>query len=332
MKHTVVLFTFCFLTQNLMAQEYTPLIIESFERTEYYAESRGQNNAHIAFFWTIESAGDTIIHQKSYQSLRIKQNCQYNLDGDGNEMTTYSEEPCSLVGGIREEDKKIYFYKYDTEGPSWLKVVCPAYVLSSEEEHLLFDFGLKVGDSIELSEIWQKTYAIKIGEGVDSITGNKSHKMLLTNESIEVEWIEGYANSKSLFASYFGINLIGAGMDIYNACLVHDNNAIVKTNCGKCNESEIKSCDELVSTTSFEKNGSTIISPNPVNDIVLIKAHSVILEILVIDAKGHIIDRVHNLNERKNVDIDLSEWLSGVYFIRLKMSSGEWENHRIFKL
>ncbi len=68
---------------------------------------------------------------------------------------------------------------------------------------------------------------------------------------------------------------------------------------------------------SYNQDFSFVASPNPSNGIFNLKSEKEILEYSIVNAAGQTIETVKNVNS-KNVNINLSSFAKGVYFIRVK--------------
>lgn len=72
------------------------------------------------------------------------------------------------------------------------------------------------------------------------------------------------------------------------------------------------------------------IFPNPISDLVQIKSNAVIYKVVIIDTQGNLIFKDENVGT-ENLNLDLSHFRSGVYFIRLETANG-WFIHKAIKI
>jgi len=162
--------------------------------------------------------GDTIIDDIRYSNL-------YDLNYLDNQDTIFVAEHVEkycFLGGIREENKKV-----------WFKM--------GSQEYLLYDFGASIGDTVwhnlayDNASVWYLPYyepSYSIIQGVQIIDGIK-HLYAFTNLDNFNEWIEGIGSPNGLFGhlpmdkclcyEYFGYNL---------GCFKH--NGVVKYRSCEC--------------------------------------------------------------------------------------------------
>lgn len=145
MKPKFVLLFVLFYTTVAYEQNYVPFPSENIQWNVFYASSMyGSPTDTILLKYTIQ--GDTIINEVPYHKL-----CK-NIGSD--EYPQYI-----FAGGLREQDKKVYYY-----GFGYSKSNLSSF---SNKEYLLYDFNKNTGDSVMFDrERWYKIInidSIKIG-------------------------------------------------------------------------------------------------------------------------------------------------------------------------
>lgn len=128
---------------GLKSQNYVPFPTENVQWNVYLKYSISENPTDTVLLRYVLNA-DTIINQVKYNKLCLKSN-----DSDTASNTS--------IGGIREEDKKIYFIGKDFLG------------YPQEEEIILFDFNVQVNDTVFHDDYG---YFFSIIEAIDSIEIN----------------------------------------------------------------------------------------------------------------------------------------------------------------
>ena len=74
-----------------------------------------------------------------------------------------------------------------------------------------------------------------------------------------------------------------------------------------------------VSIKSIDNNDNILVYPNPTNDLVHISSNSqAIIEIEIIDIQGRILEKIYPKGEGKIIEINLSKYVTGNYFLRIK--------------
>jgi len=74
-----------------------------------------------------------------------------------------------------------------------------------------------------------------------------------------------------------------------------------------------------VGIKSIDNNDNILVYPNPTNDLVHISSNSqAIIEIEIIDIQGRILEKIYPKGEGKIIEINLSKYVTGNYFLRIK--------------
>lgn len=86
---------------------------------------------------------------------------------------------------------------------------------------------------------------------------------------------------------------------------------------GESEQSEPE-CVDVVSVNEFETNFN--IYPNPAKEVLFIESDFLIQKVLIFNVTGQLI--YHSLHGEKSLSVNLSDWNSGLYFIRILTESG----------
>ena len=170
---------------NLKGQDYTPFYLDSAEwivSTIYPIVGAGDGGA----VWKYRTRNDTLINDLVYRNLGRSDLCEYYPDMNGNinyvnniDLNEY------LIGGMREVDKKVYFY-------------------NSNEETLLYDFNITIGDTIFYGP---DDFTI-ILEEENPVEGHRSYQVINSNGfAFPYETsglLEGIGSIYGLFGTYLG--------------------------------------------------------------------------------------------------------------------------------
>ena len=127
-----------------MSQKYVPFPTENAQWNVHY-KNRISYEDYISNITSYIQQGDTIINAKTYRKLYLK-------------STTNGQETIRFIGGIREENKRIYWIDYYFyAGNMWgvksfsneQKNCMKQYIKTSNNEFVLYDFNSKnVGDTL----------------------------------------------------------------------------------------------------------------------------------------------------------------------------------------
>ena len=124
MKNFFLMTGLCFfITLTMFCQPYVPFPTENASWHVFYAGTCTENKPVDSMLIRYHIHGDTVINDTHYSKLYIQ-------TGDTTNPSTMG------IGGIREESKKIYYI-----GPTILGG-------GNDDEYLLYDFTVKIGDTI----------------------------------------------------------------------------------------------------------------------------------------------------------------------------------------
>jgi hypothetical protein len=227
--------------------------------------------------------GDTIINTQSYHKI---------YSNDSNNV--------SYVGGLREDNRRIYFfYKY------------------CSQEVLLYDFNLDIGDSILLScELCNSSYPMYMKVvSVDSIllTDMTYRKKINFDYGTSWSWIEGIGCEAGLLYPYYSCILCFPCW-IELVCFKQNDTILYS------NETHVPCFEYVVSNNELENNSNIfLVFPNPTTDnLTLETTEKATIEILNIE--GQLIKTINIAD--KQTSIDVSNLSSGVYIIKAKTERG----------
>ena len=295
MKIELVFFCFILVLKMVQAQEYTSFPTDSAEWTGHLSSIRNGGDKSITF-WSLSLGKDTILNGKESVELIFTNRCRKEVNNMAGIDTIYYVRECFSIGAIREFDKKVYFYKYEEVDGMGMSG-CSAYDLKAGEEHLLYDFSMEIGDTVELSN---SIIFYKEGEEEDQ-EGRTHHKMkssLLPQQGIE--WIEGVGSPFGLFGPYVRpLNYIGSP---YKTCLtIRDTVSYRKGRCWECNPINFHDCQLITGTTNRDVKRMKIF-PNPTNGEITLVSNSTYMRVKVFDPLGRMEQEVELSNqERKNI-------------------------------
>ncbi|MFK7774967.1 MAG: T9SS type A sorting domain-containing protein [Saprospiraceae bacterium] len=243
--------------------------------------------------------GDTIINSLNYKKV-------YKLELKGEHGCAVIEMPCwDFDYPYQTEEKKlISFIREDTTEQKVYNLPVSS-IFCETEEHLIFDFSLDVGDSlnhciydfIDANDIyandWGIVDSIKIIQryGVDRPT-------LISNGIIY--WQGLPIEGKAIISQGFGLDFYG---------IFHEQLTFISDFC----EGEIDQCELILSASSIEKNNEVKIFPNPSKGVFHISLKEEKIEFIkVYSLLGELKSEFQNTD-----NIDISDFPNGVYFLEL---------------
>ena len=232
-KVLCIFFNLCYISNfTSQAQDYTPFPTAN---AEWYASITYpiMGGGSDVFFWKEYLQGDTLINGYSYQIVRLFKVCRKYTAPHTFEVTYTTDYALNdlAIGGIRESDKKIYFYKFDYDhaihgaGEGFENVERSFDV---ETEYLLYDFDVAVGDTVFHNDGYYTIILDELSPSFDRKRYEVSHSGFWYDGHI---WTEGVGSDIGLFGPYF---------DEWDfptfSCTIIDDVAIPNDNCNDCPE------------------------------------------------------------------------------------------------
>ena len=257
MKSYLLLILF-FCAISLAAQTYHPFPTKNAMWTEMYYRpySLDTSNRQIFHCYALKDE-DTIINEKLYHKI------YHSVD------TIFTED--KLCGGIREENKRVYFYPIDS-----ITYLYQQTYPSKKTEFLLYDFSLKPGDSIS-SDSYRLILADYPGKlklfVVDSVLIGTEYRKAFHFGSYNspvptpgATWIEGIGSIKGLLFPTPG-DWPEDGIDSDLICNKQENNKIFHIS------SDYNDCFYLMTSSVIKTalDPDIKISPNPIQTFGLVE-------------------------------------------------------------
>ncbi len=235
--------------------------------------------------------------------------CKYTyfLQGDTTiDLLTYHKlysndsSSISYLGGLREDDKRIYFYDKN----------CTHNIL-------LYDFNLTVGDSILLTTLLcynQLPLYMKVSY-IDSVLLEDMtyRKRINFSGYSDRSWIEGIGSKAGLLYPYF--DGIPCMCWLKLICFKQNDITLFK------DESLVPCFNYMVSNKEFKNNSNlSNVYPNPVNNKITIDLQDfnklTDIEFSICNIQGQVLIRQSLLQNKSEIDISHLE--KGVYLLKLK--------------
>lgn len=299
------------MTARLCAQNYTPFPTENMQWTTKKVEPQFGPADDNEIYWRIYTDGDTLINGKTYTNLKHKWEC-YVLHDLNNNVSYINNFPYGafqhvdfLIGAIREEDKRIYFYPYAI---SWMNN-SGVEGLAAHQDHLLYDFNVTAGDTVHFSQTAWTEYIngnpivhtedhltiinTASGDGAYGITPSDSWSF----PNITGLWTEGVGSSFGLFGSY---------NSLLTFLVCHG--PIEPTTCTPC--------ETAVGLAETPWEDHVRVFPNPANTALTISndGNPAIEQIRLFDMYGRLLQQINCQDAGQRISLDVSD-VSGLFFV-----------------
>lgn len=306
----------------------------NFSWNETYEESNTEFEIFNYYKITYYDAGDTIVQNIHYRKLNLIK-VYFDLDRINNWPTPYVvriENSKELFGLLRNnrQNKKVYLMDPN-----------------SNEENVLFDFGLKLKDKITMNFfpefVFIDYYIIRVDSVIDpngvtrkffKYSENLADTILNSAEQYQTI-IEGIGMSNGIYTRKVYIPF--EYEFIHMNCIKLDSNRILNINTtGLLTHSSNVSIDTLANCefTQFEYLGventkikSITIYPNPAENIIHFNIDDEIELVEFFDSKLILIKSSKQL---RNKFLDISQLPSGIYFCKV-YSKGKYYSAKFLK-
>jgi hypothetical protein len=333
----LLFFAFLLLSGKIFAQgtvDARSFPDSNFSWNETYEESNTEFEIFNYYKITYYDAGDTIVQNIHYRKLNLIK-VYFDLDRGNNWPTPYVvriENSNELFGLLRndKQNKKVY-------------LIDP----NSNEEYVLFDFGLKLKDKITMNYFpafaFIDYYIIRVDSIIDPNGVTRkffkySENLADTNQNSNDQCltiIEGIGMSNGIYTRKVYIPF--EHEYIYMKCIKLGNNRIFKINTtGWSTHSSTVSIDTLASCefTQFQylgventKTKSITIYPNPADNIIHFNIDNEIEILEIFDSK---LTLVKSSTQLRNKFLDISQFPSGIYFCKI-YSKGNYYSGKFLK-
>ncbi len=299
---SLAIIVLCSLMTNMLLGQYTPMVEEG--KYWIYLDHEDEDHPKAISGHAVTFQGDTIVNSVSYKkvyqlSLKGYHNCQYPPCFQFN--IPYQSQGKLLVALIREDtlQKKVFNLPLENYG------------FCGTIEHLLFDFSLETGDTLNACLYdfigANPEYVFPLGI-VDSIKVvplfGKERTTLFTTGVYQYGGLPWYGQV---------LILEGVGLEKYG--VFHQPLSYLVDFC----EGGMEACDLISSNSVIERKKEVNIFPNPTNGNLHISTDDVELKsIRIYSMLGVFKTEFRNTNE-----IDLSAFEGGVYLLELISENGE---------
>lgn len=313
-----------FLTSQFgYSQDYIPFYLNNVKWTmERVIPVIGPEDAHS--YWEIYTLNDTLINNKIYRKLATKNICELFPDFQGNlQLNNEINTQEFVFGGIREENKKIYFLKFDQK-PEWTLLQSRINNFTPGEDHLLYDFNIIPGDTIHYSGLTSFTvingdttysttnYFSIVTDILSPVQGHNRYEVANSSAyafPFEAEpLLEGIGSSYGFFGSYDSYLTYLICFSINDEILLFDH--------------ECEPCSEILSKKTTANLVDLKIYPNPVKNELFINntTNLKVEQIKIVDITGKLILTKRQLSN--NIRIDFSTIQRGTLLLYIKFENG----------
>lgn len=317
---------------SLGAQEYTPFYLDNAKWTmEEISPVLGAGDGHA--FWEVYTLDDTLIANEVYRKVAVRNLCELWPDPNGELQPNLSLNTNEFVlGGLREEDQKVYFLRFDQE-PAWRLLQGTVNRFDAGEEYLLYDFDISVGDTTHYSDL--EFFTISNG---DTSFFTSNHFTIIDEELQPLEGHRRYEiRSSTAFAYPFETGGLTEGMGssyglfgsydsflTYLTCFTVNGEVMLAD--GNCNP-----CDGLVSTQDLDDSESIQVYPNPVRSVLQIRnaGGPAIEEIRIVDQLGRILIIDKEVVDSEILELEMSTLPVGLLFLDIIYENGKRQLEKI---
>ncbi len=304
-RKTFLVLTILLLNAGVYAQEYHKLLRDDFTWDVWYSDTEKNPNCEVYDVKRYFIEGDTTISEKSYKKIGYYSFSPVNSEGPY--CWPYQVNPGTgvLEGCFLREDtlnRKVY-------------LIAPDY----EEEILLYDFTLQVGDFT--NDIPSYSGANEIDE-IDSVQLSDGTYRTRFNLDNGFSYIEGIGSSAGLFEP------LGMGISFWSTlrCVKHDGEALWGCD-GSYDTYYIVGIEEEVIELS-----NTVLYPNPTSSLVSIDLKEMYSSVSI-KVKNQLGITLKTLSYQNVAlcELDLSFVENGIYYLEVALPNQDTKTLKVLK-
>ena len=287
------------------AQEYHPFPTENTVWAEYFYPGGG-DYPNVYHYFSLKN-GDTIIDDHSYHKL------YFSYD------TIFTED--KLCGGLREENKRVYYYSADS-------LTCLNYPIHTNTEILLYDFNLQIGDTISNEEFRIRGGGNLVVKQLDRILIDQGYRKIYTfgydNHIFEEsQWVEGIGCLKGLLADIGPIPTNDLYSDL--VCFIQDNKILYHNDL----YSQCYNMNPTNNVRTLDFGRDIKISCNPIITSAILEFNNHEFQKLIIYDLSGKIKRKYNIEGKQSIIIEQRDLQKGMYFLSVSDKAGDMQTMKI---
>ena len=296
---TISLFWMMLTLANANAQDYVPMAVEGatwvMKTTDHYMNP-------VEGYYALRIEGDTMVNNLMYSQV-------YYYEMRGPDVLINRSR--MLTGLIRDDipSRQVFGMVFEGAALTFATAgICVESTPSAPLEHLLYDFGAELGDTLDNCILVRDDEFVFTSEEMQNHFGF-DRRAMLSESSVEVQ-VEGIGLAgRSLFVpSVFFVTYFSN--DLINYCV-----------------GELDECSFLTSTKSVETSEFLKLYPNPATDFIYVESEKELVQVSLISASGSTL-RVST----ESLGLDVSMLPAGLYFLRAEDEEGRVQVERVVKL
>lgn len=255
---------------------------------------------------------DTVINNIDYSLLFYSYDLFVIQNVITGNTTTYKDPNKICLGGIRKDDKKVYFYLF--ENVKNLSHLSELSSMDENEENIIYDFDVAVGDTLFWKHSLWEDFSVVISIDSTEINDGSIKRRINfgINGNVKDRWIEGVGSDKGLFGAYKYKQSIGHSPHLF--CCTSNDTDLYDTNFFEgCNTDFDLYLPPPIENPNYD--GPVIIYPNPFENELSLKLPSgeeFLVKIFSIDGALKF-DEI--ISSSKN--IDTSNYARGFYILMI---------------
>ena len=203
------------------------------------------------------------------------------------------------------------------------------YFRNDEDDILLADFSLSVGDTLHMNYPTSAPFVIAAIDTIVMADGSQRIQFKyycvndddpeIPNEGTWWTMIEGIGTFGDMFSQLQSCSLLDPNYFRYTRCFYNTGSLVYK-------DDEVLDC--FISSTSNLQNNTTKIYPNPGSEIITVQSESDIKSLDFVNISGQVVHRNTNIDSRNVV---ISALPVGIYHLKITLNSGKIEYFKLVK-
>jgi len=283
-----------------------------------------------------EMRGDTLINDIHYQKVYQKDTWWHRFYYAEMTEDTYIESgnfdfPEELIGFIRQDSvgQKVYFKKIVGSNQTIQCVEFPDEGLPPDQEILIFDFDMTVGEEVFLGYP-ERPHLVEDSVTYDFFTDGVPRTAYNTNFTWLLNYfVEDFGSDAGLFGGALDPQL-GLAVECHLNCVSIDGNYILGNSLHGCD-----SIDATVPTVDIENGAYFKISPNPFKHHIQMEYSSSLnneqIVLSIYDARGLYLSE-HHIRPNERQRISTTHLAPGIYILTLRNDQGILASRKLVKI
>lgn len=264
--------------------------------------------------WVVDYVDQVV----SFKEIRVYSFAETDTIIDGKAYKEMVYRTIANPGTIKSSNE---YYRQDVD---------KVYFRHDEDDILLADFSLSVGDTLHMNYPSSAPFVIAARDTINMVDGSQlvqlkyycayGEELEIPNEGTWWTMIEGLGTFGHMFSQLESCSL-------FDPFIFRDIRCFYKTGSLVYKDDDVVDC--LISSTTNLQNNVTKIYPNPSFDFITIQSENEIKSIDFININGQVVKRITNIN--KGI-VEIKALPDGIYLLKITLDNNKIEYVKFVKI